>query len=210
MSRRSGSPWINAICLAAALAIPGLVSPPAAGETKDLDAVVAEIRAASERFTDVDVALKEGYIRDPHGLCITAGMEGQPAEKGAMGIHYFRPDMLGITATEPRVDGAGTNTDFLNPSVVIYEPQADGSLELVAVENLVFRKGWEAAGNAAPPSSYDYEWVAMIDDPATEVDEAHGFQPHYELHAWVFRENPNGPFEPFNPSVTCEHHKATH
>jgi hypothetical protein len=51
----------------------------------------------------------------------------------------------------------------------------------------------------------------MVDDPATEVDEAHGFQPHYELHAWVFRENPNGPFEPFNPNVTCEHHTgATH
>ncbi len=180
------------------------------GETKDLDAVVAEIRAASERFTDVNVALKEGYIPDPSGVCITAEMEGQPAEKGAMGIHYFRPDMLGITATEPRVDGAGTNTDFLKPSVVIYEPQADGSLELVAVENLVFMKGWEAAGNAAPPRSYDHEWVAMVDDPATEVDEAHGFQPHYELHAWVFRENPNGPFEPFNPKVTCEHHKATH
>jgi hypothetical protein len=210
MSRRSGSPWIRTICAAAALTIPVLVSPPASGETKDLEAAVAEIRAASERFTDVDVALKEGYVRDPHGLCITAEMEGQPAENGAMGIHYFRPDMLGITATEPRVDGKGTHTDFLNPSVVIYEPRADGSLELVAVENLVFMESWKAAGNEAPPQSYDHEWVAMVDDPATEVDEAHGFQPHYELHAWVFRENPKGPFEPFNPKVTCEHHKATH
>jgi hypothetical protein len=201
---------MKAICVAAALAIPGLVSPPASGETKDLDAVVAEIRAASERFTDVNVALKEGYIPDPSGMCITAEMEGQPAEKGAMGIHYFRPDMLGITATEPRVDGTGTHTDFLNPSVVLYEPQADGSLELVAVENLVFMESWKAAGNEASPNSYGFEWVAMVNDPATEVDEAHGFQPHYELHAWVFRENPNGPFEPFNPKVTCEHHAVTH
>lgn len=210
MSRFSASRWMKTVCVAAALGSVGLVSPPASAETKDLDAVVAEIRAASERFTDVNVALKEGYIPDPSGMCITAEMEGQPAEKGAMGIHYFRPDMLGITATEPRVDGSGTHTDFLNPSVVIYEPQADGSLELVAVENLVFMKGWKAAGNEAPPRSHDYEWVAMVEDPATEVDEAHGFQPHYELHAWVFRENPNGPFEPFNPKVTCEHHKATH
>jgi hypothetical protein len=42
----------------------------------------------------------------------------------------------------------------------------------------------------------------------TDIDEAHGFEPHYELHAWVFRENPNGPFEQFNPAVTCEHHKG--
>jgi hypothetical protein len=210
MSRCSGSRWMKSICVAAALASPGLVSAPASAETKDLDAVVAEIRAASERFTDVNVALKEGYIPDPSGMCITAEMEGQPAEKGAMGIHYFRPDMLGIRATEPRVDGTGTHTDFLNPSVVIYEPQADGSLELVAVENLVFMEGWKAAGNAAPPSSYGHEWVAMINDPATDVDEAHGFQPHYELHAWVFRDNPNGPFEPFNPKATCEHSTAAH
>jgi hypothetical protein len=211
MSRRLGSRWMMTICVAAALGMTGLVAPPAKGESKDLDAVVAEIRAASERFTDVNVALEEGYIRDPHNLCITAEMEGQPAEKGAMGIHYFRPDMLGITATEPRVDGKGTHTDFLNPSIVIYEPQADGSLELVAVENLVFMESWKAAGHDGAPTSHGHEWEAMVDDPATEVDEAHGFQPHYELHAWVFRENPNGPFEPFNPNVTCEHHTgATH
>ena len=210
MSRFSGSRWMKSICVAAALGSAGLVSPPVSGETKDLDAVVSEIRAASERFTDVNVALKEGYIRDPHGSCITAEMEGQPAGKGAMGIHYFRPDMLGIRATEPRVDGTGTHTDFMKPSIVIYEPQADGSLELVAVENLVFVEGWEAAGHDGPPSSYGHEWVKMVDDPATEVDEAHGFQPHYELHAWVFRDNPNGPFEPFNPKVTCEHHIGTH
>lgn len=206
MSRRLGSRWIMTSCVAAALGMTVFPALTAAGDSKKLDAVLAEIKQATERFTDVNVALAEGYIPDPSGMCITAEMEGQPPEKGAMGIHYFRPDMLGITATEPRVDGKGTHTDFLNPSVVIYEPQADGSLELVAVENLVFMEGWKAAGNEAPPSSYAYEWVAMVDDPATEVDEAHGFQPHYELHAWVFRENPNGPFEPFNPNVTCEHH----
>jgi hypothetical protein len=187
-----------------------LAALPSPAQAESLDAVRAELKAASERFTDVEVALAEGYIRDPHDLCITAEMEGQPAEMGAMGIHFFRPDMLGITATEPLVDGTGTHTDFLNPSVVIYEPQADGSLELVAVENLVFAEAWHAK-NDEPPSSFAHQWVHMIDDPATEVDEAHGFQPHYELHAWVFRANPNGLFTPFNPNVTCEHHTgATH
>jgi hypothetical protein len=194
------------VLLAGALGMAGLSALPPAGHTEDIEAVVAKIKAANERFTDVNVALAEGYIRDPHDLCITAEMEGQPAELGAMGIHYFRPDMLGITATEPRVDGTGTHTDFMNPSIVIYEPQADGSLELVAVENLVFKEAWQAAGNDGPPSSAGHEWYRMVNDPDTDVDEAHGFQPHYELHAWVFRENPNGPFEQFNPAVTCEHH----
>jgi hypothetical protein len=208
MSRRLAKRSMITSFSAAALGLAALNAPPAAAQSKDFDAVLAELKAASERFTDVNVALAEGYIRDPHDLCITAEMEGQDAEKGAMGIHYFRPDVLGITATEPRVDGNGTHTDFLKPSVVIYEPKADGSLELVAVENLVFEKAWKGAVNGGPPSFADHDWVHMIDDPNTEVDEAHGFQPHYELHAWVFRENPNGPFEPFNPAVTCEHHKG--
>ena len=43
----------------------------------------------------------------------------------------------------------------------------------------------------------------MADDPATQVDEAHMFEPHYDRHVWVFRDNPNGVFAPFNPNVTC-------
>ena len=208
MLRRVTTRSMFSFSVAAALGLAALAVWPSAGQTENIKAVLAEIKAASERFTDVNVALAEGYVPDPTGACVTAEMEGQPAEKGNMGIHYLRPDLLGITATAPRVDGTGTHTDYLNPGVLLYEPQADGSLELGAVENLVFAKSWKEAGNDAPPNSYGYEWVSMIDDPATDVDEAHGFQPHYELHAWVFRDNPNGPFEPFNPNVTCEYHKG--
>jgi len=176
-----------------------------AEEASTEPAFMAELRAATERFRDVNVALAAGYIPDPSGACITAPMEGQPAELGAMGIHYFRPDLLGITATEPRVDGNGTHTDFTRPGVILYEPQADGSLELVAIENLVFQDSWHAAGNSGAPVYQGFEYVSMIDDPTTEADEAHGFQPHYELHLWLYRENPNGAFTPFNPAVTCEH-----
>lgn len=167
--------------------------------------VLEAIRAATERFKDVNVALAENYIEDPSGQCTTAEMEGQPAESGAMGIHYFRPDLLGITATEPRVDGTGIYTDFLNPAILLYEPQADGSLELVGVENLVFKEAWDSAGNTEPPVFSGHTFNEMKDDPSTEVDEAHGFTPHYDLHVWVYRDNPNGAFEPFNPDVSCEH-----
>ena len=87
---------------------------------------LAEVRRATERFLDVNVALAEGYIRDPFNMCETAEMMGRPASQGAMGIHYFRPDLLGITAPpSPRVNGVGMHTDFLKPSILIYEPQAD-------------------------------------------------------------------------------------
>ena len=170
---------------------------------------LAEVRVATERFNDVKVALAKGYIRDPGNMCETADMMGRPASLGAMGVHYFRPDLLGITAPpNPRVDGTGTHTDFRQPAILIYEPQADGSQKLVAVENLVFAKAWHAAGNARPPKFHGVEYDAMTDDPATKVDEAHMFEPHYDRHVWLYRDNPNGMFAQFNPNVSCKAHSA--
>jgi hypothetical protein len=177
----------------------------ASGEASE--PTLEEVRAATERFSDVQVALAEGYIRDPMNICDSAEMLGRPAELGVMGIHYLRPEFLQITATEPRVDGTSLHTDFLQPSVLIYEPQADGSLVLAAVENLVFQAAWEAAGNTEPPAFQGVPYNRMVDDPATPVDEAHHFEPHYDLHVWLYRENPNGMFAQFNPNATCEYHQ---
>jgi hypothetical protein len=167
------------------------------------------VRAATVRFKDVNVALKEGYVRDPANMCDAAEMMGMPAKLGVMGIHFFRPDLLGITAPpSPRVNGNGTHTDFLKPAILIYEPEENGSLELVAVENLVFIKSWEAAGNTAPPSFQGVAYNKMADDPKTPIDEAHNFEPHYDRHVWIYRDNPNGVFAQFNPNVTCKYHKG--
>lgn len=171
-----------------------------------LQAELETVRAATEKYRDVKVAEAEGYLRDPFDHCITARDEGRPRQLGDMGLHYFRPDLLAITATEPRVDGAGTHTDFRQPAVLIYEPQADGSLELVAIENLVFEKSWKATGTTETPSYYGNDYYHMVDNPLTPVDEAHLFQPHHELHMWLYRDNPNGLFAQFNPNVSCEHH----
>jgi hypothetical protein len=170
---------------------------------------LAEVRSLTERFQDVEVALAEGYVRDPFDLCDTAEMMGRPASMGAMGVHYFRADLLGVTAPpSPRVNGDGAHTDFRLPSILIYEPQADGSLELVAVENLVFRQAWHANGHVERPSFHGVPYDAMSDDPATAIDEAHMFEPHYDRHVWIYRDNPNGIFAPFNPAVSCEHHRG--
>lgn len=194
-----------AVCASSALLL--MASAAAADEIAD---AVGAMRAAVARFQDVDVALAEGYVRDPANHCYTAEMMGMPPDWGTMGIHYFRPDLLGVTATAPKVDGNGLNLDWSKPSILIYEPEADGSLAFVAIENLVFVDAWEAAGNAAPPTLLGRTWDTMADDPATEADEAHGFAPHHDQHVWLFRDNPRGALEPFNPAVTCAHHAATH
>jgi hypothetical protein len=205
------------LALVAATAANGVALTPVASASEEIDASpssapgepsLAAVRAATERFRDVNVALAEGYVRDPLNLCETAEMMGRPAELGAMGIHFAREDLLGITSPpNPRVNGTGTHTDFLTPAILIYEPQADGSLELVAVENLVFARAWEEAGHDAPPSFHGVTYDTMVDDPATPADEAHLFEPHHDRHVWIYRANPNGVFAPFNPAVTCEHHR---
>jgi len=172
----------------------------AVAEDVDLDAM----RASVERFKDINVAIADGYI-SPDNTCVSAAAEGLPAELGAMGMHFVHPALLQITATEPRVDGGSTYTDWSQPAILIYEPQADGSMELVAVENLVFEAAWMAAGSGDVPTLNGRTWDHMADDPATPGDEAHGFMPHYDQHVWLFRENPMGDLMPFNPNVTCEH-----
>ena len=168
---------------------------------------LAEVKAAAERFRDVKVAMAEGYTTD--NKCVTAEMLGFPAERGAMGLHYVRRDMLGLPDKPVgRVRGTGTHTDFLKPAMLVYEPQPDGSMELVAVENLVFESAWHSTAGGKPPAFHGRPYELLKDDPATALDEAHNYEPHYERHVWVFRDNPSGMFDPFNPAVTCRHHQG--
>jgi hypothetical protein len=170
------------------------------------DAELKSIRAATEKYRDVKAAIADGYIL-PMAMCVDAAMEGLPPQLGAMGLHYIRPDLLKLTGTQPRVNGAGTHMDFHTPAVLIYEPKADGTQELVAIENLVWAKPWKDAGNQKPPAFAGNDYYYMHDNPETAVDEAHGFEPHYELHFWLYKQNPAGMFAQFNGGVTCENYK---
>ncbi len=185
--------------LAAAAAI---AQQPAPGAAENGPEMVA-IRAASARYVDVALAQADGYIPDPTGACVTAAMTGHPSTDGEMGLHWFRPDLLGITRTQPRVDGNDATIDWEHPDVLVYEPHADGTLKLVAAEFLVFQAAWDAAHPEGPPTIGDVPFTLMADDPATEIDEAHQFEPHYELHVWTERPNPRGMFAEFNPDVHC-------
>lgn len=191
--------------------LPALCILPTAGcETAAKEPTLDEVRSIAEKYRDVNVAKAEGYTTD--NKCVTAAMLGQPAAMGTMGLHYVRRDLLGLPPKPAppggtRVRGTGTHIDFRQPAMLVYEPQPDGLLQLVAVENLVFAAAWHAKSKG-PPTFHGRDYPLLKDDPATQVDEAHGWEPHYEQHLWVMRDNPNGAYSPFNPKVTCQHHKA--
>ena len=187
-----------------------LMSLGAGCESTPKEPTLDEVRAVAAKYRDVSVAKAEGYTTD--NKCVTAEMLGHPAAMGTMGLHYVRRDLLGLPPKPPppgsgRTRGTGTYTDFRKPAMLVYEPQPDGSLELVAVENLVFAQAWHETSGDERPKFHGRTWQLLMDDPATKIDEAHGWEPHYEQHLWVFRDNPNGAYSPFNPKVTCAHHK---
>jgi hypothetical protein len=73
---------------------------------------------------------------------------------------------------------------------MVYEADADGQLNLVAVEYIVPAKEWNAQ-NAMPPTLFGQHF---------HLNEALGV---LVLHAWIGKENPSGVFEDWNPTVSC-------
>jgi len=181
---------VAAIALAAVAAAPA--TPQDVAEF-GLGPQLAAVRKATARYQDVRVAIAYGYVSEQH--CIA--MPGT----GAMGVHFVHPERMGLVMKDGRIDGTDTEIDPTQPELLIYEPQKDGGLTLVAVEYYTSQEAW---GPAPPPTFYGVPFNDMKDDPSTpDVDEGHGFTPHYDLHVWLYRENPRGMFAQWNPAVSC-------
>lgn len=137
----------------------------------DVQSQVAQLRAVTARFQRFAAADSAGWdtrITD----CFS-----DPTQ-GAMGFHYGNTDLI---------DG---NVDPLNPELLLYEPQKNGTLKFVAVEYIVPFGAWTAA---EPPRLYGLDF---------HRNEAFGL---WILHVWHFRENPNGLFMDWNPKVSCQY-----
>jgi hypothetical protein len=180
------------LCLAAG----GCAGPRAHEAEMSLDV----LRASTSKYLDVAAALADGYERDAMNICETPAHMGLIQDLGAMGIHYLRRDLLGIAKDQTRLDVTTAHVDFTRPAGLIYEPQSDKSLALVAIENVVSIAAWEAAGHRSAPT--------FLDSPFRLRPANSGMQtaPQYELQIWLYRDNPSGMFAPYNPAVTCAHH----
>ncbi len=95
---------------------------------------------------------------------------------GGMGFHYVNDTLVDPTF------------DALNPEAVLYEPDKHGKLKFVAVEYIVIDIGQPAPTFGGQP----------FDVGGTPLP-----IPHWSLHVWVNKSNPNGLFTPFNPDVSC-------
>jgi hypothetical protein len=172
----------------AGLLTAGLLSAPAA-QAGTLHGDAAHARAATAAYHDSSVITGSAdwfQLYDLQGItCID-----NPA--GGMGIHFVNGARLG----DARENAA-------EPEAVIYEPRADGSLRLVALEYVVTVTDWVKAGNSGRPHLYGQEFEFV---PAGN---RYGLPDFYELHAWICRHNPAVMNEDWNSKVSCAHAAAT-
>lgn len=147
------------------------------GADATVNAQLAEVRRLTAPYHNLDNAVAAGYVLETR--CIS-----NPT-LGAMGYHAVNATL--------RNDG---EINLLEPDVLVYEKKPQGGYRLVAVEYFELVSSWEQANglNAAPPTLFGAN-LPISDHPP--------FGPHYELHVWLFKNNPSGMFASWNPTVSC-------
>ena len=141
---------------------------------------LAQVRQATAKYHDVNVALADGFIRTPE--CVES-------PEGGMGIHFINVARL--------MDPA---ENILEPEILLYV-ESPGGMKLIGVE---YFYGIGAPDtpipNPAPPAP------VLFGRPFDGPMDAHepGQPPHYDLHVWIWEHNPSGMFAVWNPNVSCE------
>jgi hypothetical protein len=151
----------------------GHMQPIHAGVNADL----AAARSATVHLQRFENAAPAGW-----DLQVTPCMENPSL--GGMGYHYGN--------LEYYFDG---EANVLEPEILLYEPQSNGRLRLVALEYAVPFFAWESGDPEVddPPQLFGRDM--------NRADE----RGQWELHVWLWKHNPSGLFEDWNPNVTCEH-----
>jgi len=151
----------------------------------DANAQIDALRASLEKYRDYTVAVRDLYLSTV--ACVhydgemTEGYMHYP--EGAMGIHF-----VNLTIQGP--------PDPAKPNVLIYEPVGD-ELRLVAAEWLVPL----TADTTERPTLFGQPFQGPMEGHEPLIPQSYV---HYDLHAWLFKDNPLGMFTPTNPDVSCD------
>jgi hypothetical protein len=165
MIRSKSATWTAAAVLLGSLGLSGCgddPTSPSAQQQRDLDT----LRGATSAFADFSRAQAAGYN--------TQLTDCMSDATGGMGFHYGKAAII---------DGA---VSVAEPEVLLYEPQRDGSLQLVGIEYIM-----PLTASATPPTLFGQTF---------KRNEA--FQ-LWALHVWLYRNNPSGLYSDWNPTVSC-------
>ena len=148
-------------------------------------AQIDALRKSLEKYQDYKVAVRDLYLSTVgcvhySGEKIAGHME---YAKGAMGVHF-----VNLTVKGP--------PDPMKPNVLIYEPVGK-KLKLVAVEWLVPH----TPETKQAPSLFGQTFMGPMEGHEPLIPKEFV---HYDLHAWLFKDNPLGMFAATNPKVNCK------
>jgi hypothetical protein len=144
--------------------------------------LIDQVRKATERFRDINVAMAEGWV--PATPCVSG------PDAGAMGVHFVHP--------QPDRVGDGI-LDADAPEFLIYEPLSGGAMRLVGVEFVVLAADWAHRHPQGGTPSLEGNLLNLVDAP-----NRYGLPPFYELHVWAWENNPKGSFADWNTQVSCD------
>ena len=130
---------------------------------------VAQVRLATTALHHFAAARDAGYT-----VQYPAGCAQSPS--GVQGFHYLNPGLVDATV------------ELLRPELVMYEPQRDGSLQLIGVDYVV---PFDACTAPEPPTLLGMPF--MRNEPLGV----------WALHIWAWRPNPSGMFAMWNPKASC-------
>ncbi len=150
------------------------------------------VKAATARYHSIEQATSAGYS--------TAGEPCVASPAGAMGIHAVNQSLV----MDPPIDP-------LQPEILVYLPKENNRLELVGVE--YFAVALANTEDGPVPWFHPEEPPGGFVNPAPTLfgqtfdGPMAGHNPHmpwhYDLHVWLWEDNPAGLFAMFNPAISC-------
>ncbi len=163
---------------AASMAMAGSALAVPGSTDPDVNKGLAQVRQATAEYHKVSNALADGYVATEHCVAVPG--------VGGMGYHYVNPALIGDPSIDP-----------LKPEVLLYAPKPNGVLKLVAVEYLAVDADQDLSTDEDRPDLFGVPFNGPM------LGHEPGMPIHYDLHAWIWKGNPDGLFADFNPKVSC-------
>ena len=142
-------------------------------------ALVKAVREATDRFKNVTSIAGPGEGYELAFGCVSGG------DFGAMGLHYVNMSLVDENLVPDQ------------PEIVLFEPTANGGIRITGADYLIPAAAWDAKHDG-PPQLMG-QLFHLFDSP-----NRFGLDPFYTLHVWAWKDNPNGTFTNWNPTVSCD------
>lgn len=162
----------------ASAAGPSAAGPSASGaDTGRAGAERAIVYRATAPYQQHANAVKAGYVPDKYCIVDRAGT-------GGLGYPHFRHSY-------------DNSVDPAKPAALFYEDDRFGGKRLVGVQWVVYDRDQDMATDEDRPSMFGQKFTGP------HRGHFRGQPIHYAMHMWLWKENPKGAFQTYNPDVSC-------